>query len=300
MWFKNLRTYRFTYPIDLAPDTLEAALAAQAFEPCTPIDTARAGWSAPLGRDGSMFTHTVGQATMMCLRRQEKVLPPAAIRESLNERIDAFEAREGRPMQRRERATLRDEIRHDLLPRALTRSEHLYAFVDVGRQLLCIDATSPAKAELVLDNLRAAVGALPVVPLAPRGDVADVLTRWVRERTPNGIELDADCELQNTRDAKNVVRCRNQDIDSREVLAHLDAGKRVTQLAVNWRDAIRCVMAEDFSLKRLRFEAKIQGHADGEADDPAGRFDQDFAVMSLQIGRLLDELVDACGGPEPD
>ena len=300
MWFKNLRPYRFTYAIDLEPDTLEAALAAHAFAPCTPIDTARAGWTAPLGREGSQFTHPVGRATMVCLRRQEKILPPAAIRETLNERVESFEVREGRPMHRKERAALRDEVRHDLLPRALTRSDHLYGFFDTGRQLLLIDAISAAKAELMLDNLRAALGALPVVPLAPRGDVADILTRWVRERTPDGIELDAECELQNTRDAKNVVRCRHQEIDSREVLVHLDAGKRVTQLALNWRDTIRFVLGEDFSLRRLRFEAKIRGHDDGEADDPAGRFDQDFAVMSLQLGRLLDELIAACGGPEQD
>ena len=298
MWFKNLRPYRLTYSIELTPEKLEKALSAHTFAPCGKIDLARAGWVSPLGNAGQMLTHTVGKFTMLCLRRQEKVLPPAAINEQVLEKVEQLEAREGRPAQRREKTTLKDEVIHELLPRALTKSDHLFAYFDLERQFLLVDAASEAKAELVLDHLRTALGVLPVVPLDCHGDAADIMTRWLKSRVPAGFELEQEIELQNSREARNVVRCRYQEIDSREVLAHIDAGKRVTQLAINWREAIRFMLAEDFSIKRLRFEAKITDHGDGEADDVAGTFDQDFAVMAVQLGRMLDELLEAFGGME--
>lgn len=298
MWFKNLRAYRLTYSIGLDADTLEEALVANAFTPCGKVDLSRSGWVAPLGSDGTMLTHSVGKTTMICLRRQEKVLPPAAINEKLGERVEALEAREGRKALRREKTALKDEITLDLLPRALTKSELLYAYFDFERQYLLIDTPSASKAELVIDQLRAALGAFPVVPLDSQDDIAAVMTRWLKSRVPAGFDVEDDIELQNTREARNIVRCRYQDIDSKEVLTHIDAGKRVIKLGVVWRDAIRFLLGEDFSLKRLRFEAKITDHGDGDAEDAVGQFDQDFAVMAVQLGRLLDELLEACGGVE--
>lgn len=298
MWFKNLRAFRMTYNTGLDADKLEQVLSENAFTPCGKVDLSRAGWVPPLGPKGEMLTHTVAQNTMVCLRKQEKVLPPAAINEQVGERVAALEQTEGRPAMRREKTAMKDEIMMDLLPRALTKSEHIFAYFDFSRQFLLIDTPSAAKAELVIDYLRAAVGALPVVPLSCHGDAADIMTRWLKSRVPDGFELEQEIELQNMREARNVVRCRYQDIDSREVLAHLDAGKRVTLLAMAWREAIRFMLAEDFSIKRLKFEAKVTDHGDGEADDVAGVFDQDFAVMAVQLGKLLDELLDAFGGVE--
>lgn len=298
MWFKNLRAYRLTYDTGLTPDSLESALAEATFSPCGKIDVARAGFVPPLGDAGTMLTHTVGQNTMLCLRRQEKVLPPAAIAEQVAERVAALEAREGRPAQRRERTALKEEVTFDLLPRALTRSELIYAYFDLKRRFLFIDAASESKAELVLEHLRAALGTLPVVPVDCEGDAPTILTRWVTNRPAENFVPEQEVELTNAQEVRNVVRCRYQDVDSREVLGHIEAGKRVTRLALAWREAVRFVMAEDFVLRRLRFDAKITDHGDGEAEDAVGRFDQDFAVMAVQLGALVDALLEAFGGIE--
>ncbi|MEL7296659.1 MAG: recombination-associated protein RdgC [Pseudomonadota bacterium] len=298
MWFKNLRAYRLTYSIGLTPEKLEEALAANQFSPCGKVDQARNGFVPPLGHHGEMLTHTVGHQTMICLRRQEKVMPPAAVNERVAEKVEALEAREGRPVLRREKTTLKDEVMMELLPRALTKSELIFAYFDMQRQYLLVDASSATKAELLIDQLRNALDVLPLVPLDSHGDTADIMTRWLKSRVPNGFDLEQEIELQNTREARNVVRCRYQEIDSREVLSHIDAGKRVTKLALLWRESILFVLADDFALTRLRFETKITDHGDGEAEDVVGTFDQDFAVMSVQLGRLLDELLEAFGGVE--
>ena len=297
MWFKNLRAYRLTYDTGLEAERLEELLLEHPFVPCGKSDTARMGWVPPLP-DGQMLTHTVGRCTMLCLRRQEKVMPAASVRERLDERVAEWSAREGRQPGRREKTALKDEVVFDLLPRALTRSELTYAYFDFERQWLLVDTASAPRAERLIDTLRAAVEVLPVVPLDSAREVAEVMTGWLTARPPAWLVPENDIELQNMREARNVVRCRYQDIDSREVLSHIDAGKRVTALGLVWRDAVRCVLTGDFAVRRLRFEDAVAAHEGGTDDDPVTQFDQDFAVMIVQLGRLLDELLEACGGME--
>ena len=87
-------------------------------------------------------------------------------------------------------------------------------------------------------------------------------------------------------------------MESSEILNHIKAGKRVTQLAMIWRESIRFVLSEDFSIKRLRFQDIVQEQAEAEPNDKATQFDQDFAVMVLQIHEFLKELLEEFGGME--
>lgn len=298
MWFKNLRIYRLNGTVDVSVERLEAELAKHQFQPCGKVEFSRFGWVPPLGRHGEMLTHAVGHYTMICARKQEKILPAGAVNEMVDEKIEAFEAAEARSIYRRERSRLKDEVIHSLLPRALTRSTLMFAYFDTRSNLLVIDSSSPSKAEDFLESLRAALVELPVVPLVCKSDVADVMTRWVQHGAPERFDLDNECELQNRRESSNVIRCRNQELETSEIAAHIKAGKRVMQLAAIWRQAIRFVLTEDFALKRLRFEDKIQNEAEGPVDDPAAQFDQDFAVMTVQLRALLDDLVAEFGGLE--
>ncbi len=307
MWFKNLRVYRLTRAIDLDENRLQSALAERAFAPCTKVDFSRFGWVPPLGGAGEMLTHTVSQYTMICARRQEKILPTAAINELLEEKRQVFEAEEARPLRAREKTAMKEDIIQSLLPRALTRSALTYAYFDSKRNLLYIDSASATKAEEFLDVLRATLGELPVVPLSCHGDAADIMTRWIVNAPPGNFELDSDCELKASRDASNVVRVRNQELHSEEITQHIRSGKRATQLTLNWRAAVQLTLADDFAIKRLRFEDKIHELANGESDDDAAtRFDQEFAVMTIQLDQMVDELVSELGGfaseskdPEP-
>ncbi len=300
MWFKNLRIYRFTKNIDLSPETLEEALQEQAFKPCTNMDFSRFGWVSPLGKDSEMYTHSCGGYTMLCARKQEKILPPAAINEMVEEKIADFEQAQARNIYRKEKSTIKEDVIHTLLPRALTRSFLTYAYIDPKQKLLVVDTASNNKAEEFLEHLRATLGSLPVVPLKCHGDVGNIMTHWLKERTPDAFELDHECELQNPRESKNVVRCKNQELESAEISSHLKAGKRVVQLALIWRDAIRFILTDDFSIKRVRYEEIVQEQAEGEANDRVTQFDQDFAVMTLQLHQLIKELLDEFGGIEKD
>lgn len=300
MWFKNLHIYRFNKPFDYSAESLERVLQEQAFSPCGNHDFSRYGWVPPLGRDSEMLTHSANGYIMICARKQEKILPPAAVNEQVEEKVQELESNQGRSVYRKEKRNIKEDVVHTLLPRALTRSFHLYAYFAPKQKLLYIDTPGTARAEEFLEHLRASLGSLPVVPLACRGDVAEIMTRWLQGRVPEGFDLDHECELRNPLDGSNVIRCRGQELESDEILGHIKAGKRAIQLALNWREAIQFLLTEDFHVKRLKFADRLKEEAESDAQDAAVQFDQDFAVMTLQLGHLVDELLEACGGVDKD
>jgi len=297
MWFKNLRIYRLTGELPCPPAELGERLAEHAFTPCGSQDTARSGWVSPMGPSASHLVHSAARFHLLCSRTQQKLLPAAAVREVLDERVLALESAEGRKLRKRERMDLKDEIIQTLLPRALTRSQLTRAFLAEERGLLLVDSASPARAEDLLNLLRDSIGRLPVKPLVPRHSPTEVMTRWLNgSRLPRGFSLGQQCDMRDPLHAANVVRCRQQELATREVRQHLEAGKQVSALGLGWNERLQFVLAEDLALKGVKFAEIVQKDAGVDEElDEAARFDADFVLMSLELDRLCGELIEVFG-----
>ncbi len=301
MWFKNLYLFRLTQPFTLDHDALNEALAADAFQPVGKVTPFSYGWTPPLGRRGDQLCHTVGHYSMVCAQKEERVLPSAVINEQLAEKVEQIEAAEARPVRRKERLQLKEELTMTLLPQAFTRSTRTYAYVDRKDGWLVVDVSSSARAEDLIAQLRASVegaGAaitarLPNTEASPRV----MMTQWLRgDGIPAGFELGDEYELQDTDKEGGVVRCRRQDPFSEEIQAHLDAGKQVTKLALTWRERLEFVVGEDLAIKRLRFTDTLKQELDSGHEDPMVQFDSDFAFMTLELSKFIAELIAAFGG----
>ena len=300
MWFKNLQLYRFTKPFDLDASTLGQQLEQQSFVPCGSQDVTRSGWVPPLGRHGSEFVHSTNGFLMVCAKRQDKLLPSAVINEALEEKALEIESREARELPRKERRALRDEVYFSLLPKAFVRSSLQYAYISPRDQLLVIDAASAKRAEELLQDLRDALGSLSVIPLVSKHQPIDVMTRWVSSaQIATGFELGEECELRDNADISSVIRCKNQDLASAEIVNHLKTGMHVSKLALNWQQRLEFVLDEKLVVKRLRFADMVQEQAsDIEADDAAAQFDVDFSIMALELSAFIEALAEAFGGTE--
>jgi recombination associated protein RdgC len=300
MWFKNLQLYRFTKPFDLDASTLGQQLEQQAFVPCGSQDVTRSGWVPPLGRHGSEFVHSTNGFLMVCAKRQDKLLPSAVINEALEEKALEIESREARQLPRKERRALRDEVYFSLLPKAFVRSSLQFAYISPRDQLLVVDAASAKRAEELLQDLRDALGSLSVIPLVSKHQPIDVMTRWVSSaQIAAGFELGEECELRDNADISSVIRCKNQDLTSAEIVNHLKTGMHVSKLALNWQQRLEFVLDEKLVVKRLRFADMVQEQAsDIEAADAAAQFDVDFSIMALELSAFIEALADAFGGTE--
>lgn len=299
MWFRNLQLYRLTETFALDADQLDQALQDKAFKPCGGLDTHSQGWSAPLGKHSEQLVHASNGRLMICLRREDRLLPSSVIRDALAEKVEAIEAQEARPVGRKEKTRLKDEIVVDLLPRAFTRSSHLYAYIDPKANWIVVDSGTAKKAEDLLSLLRETLGSLKVKPLAVNHAPAMMMTRWLESTLPGQFVAADECELKEPVENGGVVRARKQDLASTEVKAHLDAGKQVTKLAVEWNERISCLLCDDLSIKRLRFmDLVMEEAADIEADDAAARFDADFALMAAELHHFFPAVIEAFGGLE--
>ena len=300
MWFKNLQLYRFTKPFELDAATLGQQLEQYSFEPCGSQDFTRSGWAPPLGRHGSEFVHATNGYLMVCVKRQDKLLPAAVINEALEEKVLQIEEREARNLPGKERRSLRDEIVFSLLPKAFARSSLQYAYISPRDNLLVVDASSAKRAEELLNDLREALGSLSVIPLAAKNLPIDIMTRWVNSGQPDqGFALGEECELRDNADISCVIHCKNQDLATAEIVNHLKTGMHVSKLALNWQERIECVLDEKLVLRRLRFSDLVQEQAnEAEAEDVATQFDVDFSIMALELSAFFKALVGALGGED--
>lgn len=297
MFFKNARLYRLTEEWSISPEDLSEKLQEFEFHPCGSLDPMRYGFTPPLGNHGTDFVHAANGYTMICAKKQEKLLPGGVIKEQLEAKIQAINEAESRPVGRKERDTLKDEIIFSLLPIAFTRSTLTYAYISPTDNLIVVNASSGKCAEDLLSKLREALGSLRCLPIAPKNIPTQVMTHWLREsQAPNQFELGENVELQAAKDGR-VVRCKKQDLTASEVLNHLESGMHVSKITLIWKEAIRCEIDEHLAIKGLKFEDSISDKAnERNPESKAEQFDADFAVMTLELKHFIAALLAAFGG----
>lgn len=300
MWFKNLSIYRFTKAVTTTEDELEAMLAEHPFLPCGKHSKDSLGWTAPLGRGAEQLVHSSGGYHMICLQKEEKILPASVVNEALIERVEILEEKEGRKLFRKERLQLKDDVIAQLLPKAFSKRKKVFAYLSPKERLLVIDTASQTQAENLLSFLRTTLESLPVVPVTTKGTVPDILTRWVQQGYGSDhFELETEVELFNPKEDSNTIKCKGQDLGSHEIEELIKAGKLVKKLQVNWKDKLSCVIEDNLSIKRVKFSDVVLEKANEyDAESVAEQFDQDFTLMTLELSRFYKDLFRAFGGLE--
>lgn len=298
MWFSNLQLYRLTKPFTLSVEELTQQLEQHTFKPCGTLDLSSYGWVAPLGRDGAELVHAAGGYIMICARKEQKMVPATVVRERVQEKAEAIEAAQGRPVRRKERDTIKEEVIHTLLPQAFPRSTLTFAYISPKENLIVVNAASAKRAEELLSYLRGSIGSLPAVAPSLTVAPAAVMTRWLNgDDVPHDFTLGDECELRDTVEDGGIIRCKRQDLTTEEIQVHLDAGKRAVKLAIDWQEQLSCVIQDDLTIKRLRFgEEILEQSKEADSDDAAAAFDNDFSIMTLELSRFIPRLLEVFGG----
>jgi recombination associated protein RdgC len=219
------------------------------------------------------------------------------VNQAVAERVALIEDQQQRPVRRREKQELRDQLVQELLPRALTRSRLGYAYLDPAAGWMVIDSASPRAVEDITGTLRETLDSLPVAPPRVKQSVAAVMTAWLTEgQAPAEFALGDVCELREGGDAGGVVRCRGQDLTGDEIRAHLEAGKQVTRLGLIWNGRVAFVLDESLVVRRLQFLDVVRESLRDVAEAPEALFDAEFALMAGELALLLPRLLEVFGG----
>lgn len=294
-WFKNVMIYRLTKSLDWTSQKLQTALEQEIFHPCGQSDMSKFGWTNPL-RGSELLHFSVGKQILLLARKEEKILPSHVVKRELDERVNLLEEKENRKLKKTEKQALKDDVTAMLLPRAFSKTQQTAIWIDSETNLIYVDAASSKRAEDTLALLRKSLGSLPVVPLAFVNEPTTVMTDWIaQDNLPEYLTALEEAELKAPDDA--VIRCKNHPLDSEEILSHLQKGKLVTKLALDWDEHLSFVLNDDGSLKRLKFADQIREKNDDILkEDYAQRFDADFVLMTGELAKLTENLIDDFGG----
>lgn len=301
MWFRNARIYRFTKPFSVDVTELEAKLEEDAFKPCGSQDTFRQGWVSPLGRHGQLKVHSANGYHLVALRKEEKVLPAAVIKEAVTEQVEQIEAEQMRKVARKEKEEIKEQLTQEMLPRAFTKSRRTFAYLAPQDGFMIVDTASDKQAEEIATTLRKAIGSLPIRPPALEQAPAFTFSGWLNETIdiPSAITLGDECELKDTGEEGGVVRSKGIDLMGDEIRNHLNAGMQVTKLSLTWDDNVSFVLDEELTLRRLKFGETLQEKLDDiDADDAAAKFDASFTLMTLELAQMIPSLLEALGGED--
>ncbi|WP_299198417.1 recombination-associated protein RdgC [uncultured Amphritea sp.] len=294
MFFKNAIFYRQTSPIG---DNFPVALEDKLFTPCSSQELSRVGWVPPADLFDEPF-RTIDGATLICMQKEEKIIPSSVIRQALDTRVKLIEDEQARKVYKKEKDQLRDEIILDLLPRAFSKFKRTHAMI-LSTGWVIVDASSHKQAEELLSHLRSLLGSLPIVLPDVNNSPSAVMTHWLSDaasRPAGFVPLDQS-ELKDSTAEAGVIRCTGQDLESEEIAGHLTAGKRVTKLAIEWQEALNFTLTDDLTIKRLRLSDQLKEEMDGlELDEAHQQFDAELLRMNREFDRLLQAIMEAFGG----
>ncbi len=300
MWFSNLICYRFKQDVNYQQEEFEKALEQDKFRPCGNQDLSTFGWTKALGKHGQMLSHFSQKSILICAKREEKVLPAAVVNELVAEKVEQIEIEENRPVKKKEKDELKENILHTLLPQAFKKSNLQFAFIDLEKGWLVVNGGSFNKAEELLALLRKSLGSLPVVPAFVNYDLDLFLTDWLTQYSaPEGFAIGQDADLQEPDENGAQVKLKQHDLSSEEIKTHLENGKQVTKLGLDWNERIKFMLQNDGSLKRLSYsEVLKEENADIPKEDMAVKLDADFILASEEIKLLLEDLIHNLGDEE--
>lgn len=286
--FRNVRLYSFSNPWPQSEDDLSAALQGAAFKPCGPLTERSSGWEPPAPEAGDALARRVNGADLIRMRSQSRVLPAAAVNEELEVRVEDYRQRMGEEPSGREKRRLKAEVRDELLPKSMVKSDRIWGLVDIGTQIVGIDAAQPTMAERFERRLRAAFGDLDLEPLTFESPVGEFLTAmFLGDAQPN-FALGHECRMQAAGDEVSTVRWTNFDLGDATIRRHVVDGMRLTHLGLVYDNIMSFVLDENGVITKLKF----LGMDDAPDDDnePLARLDAEFVLLTGSLRALLKDL----------
>lgn len=288
--FRNLTFIRFPISVDFSQ--LDSQAEQCALRPIGPLEMSTRGWVSPYGSSDQQLVQRIGQTIHLALGGEDKILPATAINAEVAKRIEAIEQAEARRPGGRERKRIKDDLVHEMLPKALAKPYRLRGYIDTERGLLVVDTASRKAAEEFASYLRGTLGSFPGMPINAEVAPRTILTSWIAwiagEPMPQAMVLGEEAELRDPMDGGAVVRLQRQELVCAEVSKHLDAGKQCTRLGLVMGDHISFTLGDDLVVRKFKLlEAALDTLQDADGEGRKVELDAMATLLVGEVGQLF-------------
>ena len=286
--FRNVRLYQIDSPWPDSEEALSDALENASFSPCGPLTERSSGFESVAPETGDALARRVGGADLLRLRSQSRILPAAAVNEELEARLEDYRKRMQEDPPPREKRRMKAEVRDELMPKSMLKSDRIRGYVDIKSKTLGVDAAQPAAAERFTRRLQAAFGDLVLKPLDFESQVHEFLTAMFLGDAPANFALGRECRMRDASDPGASVRWANFDLADPTIRRHVADGMHLTHLGLVYDNILSFVLDENAVLTKL----KLLGMDDAPDDelDPVARLDAEFVLFTGTMRALLADL----------
>jgi len=295
MWFNNALV--FQYELDKVTD-LNALLTEEALKPCPPHARFIYGW-LPIHND--CFAQEVAGTTLICMGKEERILPRSVIQRELEERVLQQEAQLLRPLKRAEQSQMAEEIEFELLPKAFCLQKRTYAVLDSASNHLIINTASQTQAAQFTAFLRKTIPGLRIELLQYGDNLSARFAEWISNSSsiPTSIQLASDCLLYSPDDEKKRFNCKGYALPADEVISLLNQGLIPAEIAIQWNERIQLTLTEDFTLKRIKcMDYLIEEFSEfRQLEDDGQQRDAALALLSGELRALVTDLIKYLAAP---
>lgn len=292
VWFKNAVIYQLNNDSLVNKDRVENAVKTQLYSPCSGQDNTKMGFVSPYhdSNTDDLVIDIQGHL-LLRIKKETKILPSSVVKQALLNKIDKQELTLNRRLTKTEKASLKDEVMIDLLPRAFSKYNYYWFWIDTENKRVVVDCSSFKQAEDILAILRKALGTLALTPLSIDKPLEQIMTTWVKQKLDfSPLILGDEAELKDPLEGNGIIRCKNQDITSDEMLTHINLGKWVTKIKVMDERGLSFIVNSDLTFKRIKFDSIIlDENEDITAEESDKRIEADFTIMAKTLSQTITE-----------
>lgn len=263
------------------------------FEPIGPVFRSRAGFIAnPV--TGELVTPIEGGFSFT-VRSDEKILPGAAVRQAINEAIDAEESEIERPLDVDERGAISEAIVARLIENALVKTTVVNCFYSINDKFLIVPTTGKPLAQTVMGLLIKAVGSVKTATIHVdniKGGLTTRLKNFLgdgdlppQENAFEGFKLGETCNMKHKSYKANF---NMGDLrEARQGIIEALEGDMEVELMELVHEGVSFKLTHDFKLRGISFDGELT------EDEEAQREDADIAFLwRLEAATQLLQLVD--------
>jgi recombination associated protein RdgC len=295
--FKNALVYHIDHWEPPTQGEIERRLTGARFTECRPSQPESSGWVEPRGQKHGALIESVGGQLVLKLCSETRPVPSSVIKEQLHARLERIEAETGRRLKGKAAREIKEQIVHELLPRAFPKRSATPVWIDLTARRVLIGAASAKKGDAVATQLVDLFGGLRLVPMQTELSPATAMSVWLSQKqAPARFSIDRECELKQADSEKALVRYARHTLDIDELGEHIKQGKLPTQLAMTWNSRVSFVLTDTLTLKKIKLlDVVLEGSSPADKADDG--FDADVAITTGELQHLLADLLAALGGP---